>query len=166
MQNSLVYKRTVGCDSGSSNQVLCDNLERCKGWEVEERFKREGIYVYLWLTHVDIWKKSTQYCKVAIPNLKKLNFKKKNSWVQTMLLMDSILPRWLKFLLTATQWTLVWANSKRLWRTGKPGMLQSLGSQRIWHNLANEQQRTTTTMPNCIGAWGKRENQYYWSFLL
>ena len=32
----------------------------------------------------------------------------------------------------------VWANSGR-WRTGKPGMLQSMGSQRVWHDLATEQ---------------------------
>ena len=28
------------------------------------------------------------------------------------------------------QWTWVWANSGRYWRTGKPGVLQSMGSQR------------------------------------
>ena len=37
-------------DAGSSNQVLCDNLE---GREMGGRFKREGTYVYLWLIHVD-----------------------------------------------------------------------------------------------------------------
>ena len=30
----------------------------------------EGIYVYLWLTHVDIWQKPTQYCKAIILQLK------------------------------------------------------------------------------------------------
>ena len=39
-----------------------------------------------------------------------------------------------------TQWTWVWANS-RWWRTGKPGVLQSMGSQRVRHNLATEQQQ-------------------------
>ena len=29
------------------------------------------------------------------------------------------------------QWTGVWANYRRWWRTGKPGMLQSLGLQRV-----------------------------------
>ena len=28
-----------------------------------------------------------------------------------------------------TQWTWVWANSRRWWRTGKPGMLQPIGSE-------------------------------------
>ena len=28
------------------------------------------MYVYLWLTHVDIWQKPTQYCKAIILQLK------------------------------------------------------------------------------------------------
>ena len=40
------------------------------GWAVGGRFKREGIYVYLWLIHVDVWKKPIQYCKPIIPLLK------------------------------------------------------------------------------------------------
>ena len=30
-----------------------------------------------------------------------------------------------------TQWTWVWASSGRWWRTGKPGVLQFVGSQRV-----------------------------------
>ena len=43
------------------------------GWEVGGRFKREGTYVYLWLIHVDVWHKPTQYCKAIIFQLKKKN---------------------------------------------------------------------------------------------
>ena len=39
-----------------------------------------------------------------------------------------------------TQWTWVWASSGRWWRTGKPGVLQSMGLQRVGHNWATEQQ--------------------------
>ena len=38
------------------------------GWEV--RFKREGTYAYLWLIHVDVWQKQSQYCKIIILQLK------------------------------------------------------------------------------------------------
>ena len=38
------------------------------------------------------------------------------------------------------QWTWVWARSWRWWRTGKPCMLQSLGSQRVGHSWVTEQQ--------------------------
>ena len=46
------------------------------GWEVGRRFKREGTYVYLWLIHVAIWQKPTQYCKAIILQLKINNFLK------------------------------------------------------------------------------------------
>ena len=47
------------------------------GWEVGGRFKREGTYVYLWLIHVAIWQKLTQYCKAIILQLKINKLKKK-----------------------------------------------------------------------------------------
>ena len=38
-------------------------------WEVGGRFKREGMYVNLWLIHVDVWQKSS-HCKIIILQLK------------------------------------------------------------------------------------------------
>ena len=40
------------------------------GTKVGGRFKREGTYIYLWLIHVDVWQKPTQFCKVIILRLK------------------------------------------------------------------------------------------------
>ena len=37
-----------------------------------------------------------------------------------------------------TQWTWVWVNSGSWWWTGRPGVLQSMGSQRVGHNWATE----------------------------
>ena len=37
-----------------------------------------------------------------------------------------------------TQWTCVWVSSGSLWWTGKPGMVQSMGSQGIGHDWATE----------------------------
>ena len=39
------------------------------GLEVGWGFKREGTFVNLWLTHVDVWQKTAQYCKVIILQL-------------------------------------------------------------------------------------------------
>ena len=39
-----------------------------------------------------------------------------------------------------TQWTWIWAGSGRCWRTGEPSVLQFMGSQRVGHDLAVEQQ--------------------------
>ena len=45
---------------------------------------------------------------------------------------------WYGWMASPTQWTWVWASSKSLWWTGKPGMLQSMGSQRVGHDWATE----------------------------
>ena len=37
----------------------------------------------------------------------------------------------------STQWTWVWGNSRRQWRIGKPGILQSMGSQRVTKTLSD-----------------------------
>ena len=49
---------------------------------------------------------------------------------------------WYSWRASSTQWTWVWANSRRWWWTGKPGMLQSTGSQRVGHNWATGQQQS------------------------
>ena len=44
-----------------------------------------------------------------------------------------------KMVASLTQWTWVWANSGRKWRTGKPGTPQFMGSQRGGHDLVTKQ---------------------------
>ena len=44
--------------------------------------------------------------------------------------------RWLDA--SPSWWTWIWASSSSWWWTGKPGMLQSVGSQRFRHNWATE----------------------------
>ena len=39
---------------------------------------------------------------------------------------------------SSTQWTRVWANSGRWWRTGQSGMLWSTGLQRVGHDWVTE----------------------------
>ena len=46
-----------------------------------------------------------------------------------------------------TQWTWVWASSGRWWRTGKPGMLKSMGLQRVRHDWVTEQQLNILNIP-------------------
>ena len=45
---------------------------------------------------------------------------------------------WDGWMASPTQWTWVWASSRSWWWTGKPGMLQSLGSQRVAHDQATK----------------------------
>ena len=45
---------------------------------------------------------------------------------------------WDGWMASLTQWTWVWVNSQSWWWTGRPGMLQSMGLQRVGHNWATE----------------------------
>ena len=50
---------------------------------------------------------------------------------------------WDGWMASSTQWW-VWANSRRWWRTGKPGALQSMGSQIVRHDSETQQQTAIT----------------------
>ena len=45
---------------------------------------------------------------------------------------------WDGWMASLTQWTWVWVNSGNWWWTGRPGILQFIGSQRVRHNRATE----------------------------
>ena len=45
---------------------------------------------------------------------------------------------WDGWMASLTQWPWVWVNSGSWWWTGRPGMLQFMGSQRIGHNWGTE----------------------------
>ena len=59
-----------------------------------------------------------------------------------------------------TQWTWVWASSGSWWWTGKPGMLQSMGSERVGHP---EQLNWTECILNNVHISDSRE-MYWWFF--
>ena len=45
---------------------------------------------------------------------------------------------WDGWMVSPTRWTWVWASSRSWWWTGKPGMLQSIGLQRVRHDWVTE----------------------------
>ena len=49
---------------------LCDNLEEWGGVGGGREVQEEGTYVYLWLIHVDVWQKPTQYYKANHSSIK------------------------------------------------------------------------------------------------
>ena len=59
--------------------------------------------------------------------------------------------RWDGWMASLTQWTWVWASFGSWWWTGKPGMLQSKGSQRVGHDWATELNWTWIKSENCTG---------------
>ena len=46
--------------------------------------------------------------------------------------------RWDGWMVSRTQWTWVWVDSGSWWWTGRPGMLQFMGLQRVGHNWVTE----------------------------
>ena len=68
-------------DSGNSNWGLVTTQRVGMGREVGGIFTWEGIWVNLWLVHVDVWQKPTQYYKAIILQLQINKFNKiiKNS---------------------------------------------------------------------------------------
>ena len=53
---------------------------------------------------------------------------------------------WNGWMASPTQWTRVWLSSGRWW-TGRPGMLQSMGSQGVRHDWVTEQQQYILRVP-------------------
>ena len=45
---------------------------------------------------------------------------------------------WDGWMASLTQWTWVWVNSRSWWWTGRPGVLQSMGLQRVGHDWTTE----------------------------
>ena len=72
---------------------------------------------------------------------------------------------WGGWMTSSNHWTWVWANSRRWWRTGKPGMLQSMRLQRVratewlhnnwnvlyYNNIALEKYLSDTLKITCQG---------------
>ena len=52
---------------------------------------------------------------------------------------------WDGWMASPTRWAWVWVNSRSWWWTGRPGVLQSLGLQRVRHNWATELNRKGKT---------------------
>ena len=103
-----------------------------------------GTHVYLWWIHFDIWQ--NQYNIVKLKNKKKtLNWKKKKTrlWCWERLKAGGEgMKEWTEDEMVGWDHWLngheFWVNSGRWWWTGRPGMLQSMGSQRFGHDWVTE----------------------------
>ena len=51
---------------------------------------------------------------------------------------------WDGWMASLTEWPWIWAKSRRSWRTEESGMLQSVGWQRVGHDLATKQHQQWT----------------------
>ena len=59
---------------------------------------------------------------------------------------------WDDWMASPTQWTWVWTSSRSWWWTGRPGMLQPMGSQTVGHDWVTELITVRSTF-NCPLVW-------------
>ena len=73
---------------------------------------------------------------------------------------------WDGWMASLTWWTWVWASSGSWWWTGRPGVLQSMGSPRVRHDWATGQQQQSLPRDShrteCVGSGF--HSKVYWSY--
>ena len=67
---------------------------------------------------------------------------------------------WDGWMASLTRWTWVWVNSRSWWLTGRPGVLQFMGSQRVGHDWATELNWTNAECIILFFNWRKIALQY------
>ena len=60
---------------------------------------------------------------------------------------------WDGWMASPTRWTWVWVNSRSWWWTGRPGVLRSMGLQRVWHDWATELNWTELNWTERLPIW-------------
>ena len=78
---------------------------------------------------------------------------------------------WYGWNASLTQWTWIWVNSGSWWWTGRPGILQSMGSQRVGHDWATAMNSTEPEHSLALPFFGIRMKTdlfqscgHYWVF--
>ena len=97
--------------------------------EINPEYSLEGLMLKLKLQYFGhlMWRADSLEKTLM---LGKIEGRRKKGW-QRMRWLDGI----------TDSMDMVWENSRRWWRTGKPGILQSTGSQRVEYDRATEQQQ-------------------------
>ena len=94
--------------------------------EISPEYSLEGWMLKLKLQYSSHLMQSTDLLG-KILMLEKIEGRRRQGW-----------QRWDGWMASLTQWTWVWVGSRSWWWTGKPGMLQSMGLQRVGHDWATE----------------------------
>ena len=104
----------------------CKEIKPVNPEEINPKYSLEGLMLKLKLQYFGhLMRKANSLEKTLMPG--KIEGKRSR---------DST--GWDGWMASLMQWTWFWANCGRWWRTGKPGVLQSMGSQRVRHDWATE----------------------------
>ena len=116
---------------GSAGEDSCESL-RQQG-DLTTQFKRKSTLNTPWKDWCWSWSSNTlaSWCR-------ELTYWKRPWWLgKTEGRKRGGDRGWDSWMVSLTQWTWVWANSRRWWRTGKPGVLQSMGVTKSQTQLSN-----------------------------
>ena len=72
--------------------------------------------------------------------------------------------RWDGWMASPTRWTWVWVNSWSCWWTGRPGVLQSMGSKRVrqdWATELNWESKRAWLSPGSMAPWLSKQGKYF-----
>ena len=97
------------------------NPEGNQSWIFIGRSDAETEAPLLWPPDVKNWHWKRLWCWESLKAGKEGDNRGRDGWMASQ-----------------TQWTWVWTSSRSWWWTEKPGMLQSIGSQRVGHDWATE----------------------------
>ena len=123
--------------------VMLDNiLESPLGSKENKPVNSKGNQPFQYSLEGRILKLKFQYFGHLMRNL--THWKRPWGWERLQAKGEAGSRGWDVWMASLTQWTWIWANSGRCWRTGRPGVLQSMGSQRVRHNWATELNQQST----------------------
>ena len=108
----------VPCAARSSNQSILK--------EISPEYSLEGLMLKLKLQYFGHLMQRTDSLEKTLL-LGKIDGRSRSGW-----------RGWSGWMASLTRWTWVWVSSGCWWWTGKPGMLQSLGPQRVGHDWVTE----------------------------
>ena len=122
MLQSVELEKTI------ESPLVCKEINQSILKEINPEYSLEGRMLQLqYFGHFWLFQKSRLIWKD--PDAGK-------DWRQEKVMTEDKMVGWYHWL----KWTWIWASSGRWWRTGKPGMLQSMGLHRVRHNWETEQQ--------------------------
>ena len=151
-----------GCESWTIKKAECRRTDAFKLWcwrtlespldckEISPGCSLEGLMLKLKLQYFGYWCEELTHWKKTLM-LGVIGGRRRRGW-QRM--------RWLDGITDSMDMSLV--NSGSWWWTGRPGMLQFMGSQRVKHDWATELNRRCSEGPN--NEWGFGEKGRPWPY--
>ena len=119
--------------------------------ETARRSNKSILRMSVWNIHWKDWCWSWNFSTLATWCEKLIHVKRPQCWERLKAGREGDNRGWDGWMVSSIQWTWVWINSRSWWWTGRPGVLQSMGLQRVGHDWAIELNCSILVMVfNCI----------------